>query len=194
VLIGAQVRQAGGFVAALRRAEAMGAEVVQLCPQNNRQWHMPERTDADYAAYRDAATSAGIVTVCHAPYLVNLVSPDRATEERSFATLVANLRAATALGARGLVLHPGSHRGVGSSSAGERIGRCCREALEAAVRADGAVCDLLLENTAGAGGTVGRTFSELATIIAGAAGDDRVGLCLDTQHLFASGVSFATVP
>ncbi len=193
MLLGAQVRQAGGFVAALRRAEAMGARCVQLFVQSNRRWHMPERPEEVFAAYRLTSEHSPVtVTVCHAPYLINVISPDADTADRSRRSLVANLRAATALGAAGLVLHPGSHRGVDPSSALERVARSLVDALdEAGARAP--VCDLLLENTAGAGDTVGRSLDELAGIIDRAGADDRLGVCLDTQHLWASGVAFSTV-
>jgi len=193
VLIGAQVRQAGGFVAALRRAEEMGAEVVQLFAQNNRQWRFPERAADVYMSYREAADLSPVSgTVCHAPYLINLISPDALTRTRSLTSLVANLRAATALGAFGLVLHPGSHRGVDVETSACRIGRLAVAALDDVDATAGGVCDLLLENTAGAGGTVGRTFGELAAIIEAAGHDERIGVCLDTQHLWASGISYAT--
>lgn len=193
--IGAQVRQVGGFLAALARGEEMGAEVVQLFAQSNRQWRLPHHADEVYAAYRAAASASPVVTatVCHAPYLINVISPDRETASRSFVSLVANLRAATALGAIGLILHPGSHRQVAVDSAINRIAACVIGALDKAAAADGQVCDLLLENTAGAGGTIGRSFGELAAVIAAAGGDRRVGICLDTQHLWASGISFATL-
>lgn len=194
---GAQVRQAGGFLAALARGEAMGAEVVQLFAQSSRQWRPPGTAAAageEREAYRAAQASSPVVraTVCHAPYLANLVSPDPTTAERSYASLVANLRAATELGALGLVLHPGSHRGVGRDDAAACIGHLCVAALDSAAGPSGRVCDLLLENTAGGGGTVGRSFGELAEILAAGAGDPRLGVCLDTQHLFAAGVSFRT--
>jgi len=216
VLFGAQVRQAGGFLAALGRAETMGAEVVQLFVQSNRQWRLPERPDEVYAAYREAVTASPVVqaTVCHAPYLINVISPDAETERRSCTSLAANLRAATALGASALILHPGSHRGDNAATAAARIARRAVAALdEAAANAEAApapapapasasapasagngsrVCDLLFENTAGAGDTVGRSFAELAAVIASAGGDPRLGVCLDTQHLWASGVGFGT--
>ena len=193
VRIGAQVSQAGGFLAALRRAEVMGAEVVQLFAQSSRQWRLPDRPDA-HAAYRAAFLASPVVaaTVCHAPYLINLVSPDPEIRARSSASLTANLEAATALGAVGLVLHPGSHRGVDAAAALEQIARSVVASLDQVQATKGEVCDLLLENTAGAGDTVGRRFSELGGILDAAGGDARIGVCLDTQHLWASGVSFAT--
>jgi deoxyribonuclease-4 len=191
MFIGAQVRQVGGYLKALERGEEMGAEFIQLCPQNNRQWRMPAYADEVFDAYREARAASKVVagTVCHAPYLINLIGPDRQTAEMSFASLVANLRAARRLGAIGLVLHPGSHRGVDAGTACGRIARRCVEALEMA-EAD-VTCRLLLENTAGAGGTVGRSFVDLGEIVEAAGGDERIGICLDSQHLFASGVSYA---
>jgi deoxyribonuclease IV len=193
MLIGVQVRQTGGFLAGLRRAEEMGAEVVQLFPQNNRQWRLPDDRDETYAAYRERAEVSPVVnaTVCHAPYLINLISPNLVTEARSLMSLIANLRAATALGAFGLVLHPGSHRGMNAATAAARIGRRALVALDEAMTAMG-VCQLLFENTAGAGGTVGSTFADLAAIIDAAGGDPRLGVCLDTQHLWASGIEYTT--
>jgi hypothetical protein len=134
----------------------MGAEVVQLFPQNSRQWRLPDDRDETYVAYRQRADASSVVsaTVCHAPYLINLISPNPVTEARSLTSLIANLRAATALGAFGLVLHPGSHRGVDQATAAARIARRAVVALDEAMTAMG-VCRLLLENTAGAGGTVG---------------------------------------
>ncbi len=192
---GAQVRQAGGVLAALRRGEDMGAEVVQLFAQSNRQWRHPERPAEHFAEYRAAAATSAVVTltVCHAPYLVNVVSPDPLTRERSAESLAANLRSATALGAAGLVLHPGSHRGVAPERAVGDIADAVVHALDRVEAADGAVCDIWLENTAGSGGTVGRSFAELAAIIDAAGGDERIGLCLDTQHLWAAGVRYTTL-
>lgn len=171
----------------------MGAEVVQLFLQNSRQWRLPDDRDETYVAYRQRAAASPVVsgTVCHAPYLINVISPDPVTEARSLASLIANLRAATALGAFGLVLHPGSHRGHDVDGAAARIAQRAVVALDEAMAAVGE-CQLLLENTAGAGGTVGSTFADLAAIIDAAEGDPRLGVCLDTQHLWASGVEFTT--
>ena len=192
---GAQVRQAGGLLAGLRRGEEMGARIVQLFAQNNRQWRLPTLTDDECAAFRRAADHSCVVdaTVCHAPYLVNVVSPDTVTVMRSLESLHANLRAATLLGAFGLVLHPGSHRGVEPDTATARIADALRRALDDVEGELGETCDALLENTAGSGHSVGRNFEELAAVIAAAGADERLGVCLDTQHLWASGIDFGSV-
>jgi len=190
MLFGAQVRQAGGLLAALRRAEAMGAEVMQVFPQSPRQWRHPEGNAERAVAFGEAWPASATVraVVCHAPYLINLAAADGgATFERSRSCLADNLRAAAAMGASGLVVHIGSHLGVGLDARIDDIAAGLRIALDAAE------CPLLLENTAGAGGTVGRSFEELARVIDAAGGDHRLGVCLDTQHAFAAGMSFDTV-
>jgi deoxyribonuclease-4 len=189
VLIGAQVRQAGGLLAALGRGEAMGAEVVQVWAQSPRQWRRAYRDD-DLAAYRQAQEASTVVrgTVCHALYLINLASSDEELRERSRQCLIDNLRAAELIGAWGLVLHPGSHLGAGLEACVSSLADALLGALDAAA---GPV-PLLLENTAGAGGTLGRTFDELASILDAVRGDSRIGVCLDTQHLWASGIVYAS--
>ena len=189
MLFGAQIRQAGGLLAALRRAEAMGAEVMQVFPQSPRQWRYPEANAERSLAFGRAWPASGVVrrVVCHAPYLINLGAADAEVYARSCACLAENLRAAGAMGAAGLIVHLGSHLGAGLESRLGAIAAGLRAALD---RSD---CPLLLENTAGAGGTIGRSFEELARVIAGAGDDPRLGVCLDTQHAWAAGMAFGTV-
>ena len=190
MLFGAQIRQSGGLLAALRRAEAMGAEVMQVFAQSPRQWRYPEANPDRAEAFGAAWPASPVVkrVVCHAPYLVNLASPDPQLLQKSRQCLVDNLRGAEAMGAFGLVLHLGSHLGAGLEARLDTVAASLRSALDEAAGA----CPILLENTAGAGGTIGRTFEELAQVIERAGDDSRLGVCLDTQHLWASGVAFAT--
>ena len=189
MLFGAQIRQAGGLLAALRRAEAMGAEVMQVFAQSPRQWRYPEANAERSVTFGLAWPASPVVqrVVCHAPYLINLGSADPVVYERSCACLSENLRAASAMGATGLVVHVGSHLGAGLDA--------CLDGVAAGLVAalDQADCPLLLENTAGAGGTIGRSFEELARIIDRAGGHPRLGVCLDTQHAWAAGMAFDTV-
>jgi deoxyribonuclease-4 len=191
MLFGAQVRQAGGLLAALRRAEAMGAEVMQVFAQSPQQWRFPEANPERAAAFGAAWPSSRVVrrVVCHAPYLVNLATEDPELYARSRRCLVDNLRAATAMGAAGLIVHLGSHRGAGLDAWVDGVAR----ALVDGVDEVGPGAALLIENTAGAGGTIGRSFDELGRVIERAGGDRRLGVCLDTQHLWAAGVPFRTV-
>ena len=193
MLFGAQVRQAGGLFAALRRAEAMGAEVWQLFAQSPRQWRTPSRDPEHLAAVREAHRTSTTVArvVCHAPYLINLGSCDAEVQDRSRRCLADNLAASARLGAAGLVVHLGSHLGLGLEARLPAIAGALLEALDS-VWSDVPGCPILLENTAGAGATIGRTFEELALVIEAAGGDERLGVCLDSQHLWASGIPFRT--
>ncbi len=189
MLFGAQVKQAGGLLAALGRAEAMGAQVMQVFAQSPRQWRHPEGNAQRAAVFAEAWPASRVVkkVVCHAPYLINLGTADTEMYERSTRCVVENLRAAATMGACGLVLHVGSHLGAGLDARLGTVARALRAALEEAA------CPLLLENTAGAGGTIGRSFEELARVLERAGDDPRLGVCLDTQHAFAAGMSFDTV-
>lgn len=199
VRIGAHVPAGGDLLPALDRAHRIGAEVIQVFTQSPRAWKPTLYSPEVLEAYRAAAAADPTVqaTWCHATYLVNLASPDPALLSRSLDTLVANLSAARGMGAIGLVVHPGSHRGAGIARALAQVARGLCAAIERARdplgdRDDPTACPLLVENTAGAGHTVGRTFDELAAILAGAGAGGGLGVCLDTAHLWASGVDFST--
>jgi deoxyribonuclease-4 len=189
VLIGAHVRAGGKLVPALDRATEIGAEVVQVFTQSPRAWKPTQYAPEVLDAYRAAQAAHPLVeaTYCHASYLINLATADAELLEKSRACLAANLAAAAGMGASGLVLHIGSHRGLGFEGCVPQV----VAALEEALGAVGAACPILLENAAGAGGTMGRSFEELAGVLEGSGPE--LGVCLDTQHLWASGVSFATL-
>jgi deoxyribonuclease IV len=191
--IGAHVRAGKGLVSALEHGEAIGADVVQIHTQSPRMWKPSQHSDEVLAAYRTAQAAHPSVTAtfCHASYLINLASPDGQLAAKSRSCLTANLATADAMGAAGLVLHLGSHRGAGLDAVLPAVAEALVGSLdEAGVGPEG--CPILLENTAGAGDTVGRTFEELARVVDAAAGDQRLGVCLDTQHLWASGIPFST--
>lgn len=203
--IGAHVRAGGELVGALARAHDIGADVVQVFTQSPRMWKPAQYSPAVLERYRMAAAADDTVsaTFCHATYLINLATGDPVLLERSLDCLVANLSVARGMGASGLVLHAGSHRGAG-------FGGCLAQVVETLLRAldlsrdpleagrgmgvGGGVesCPILLENAAGAGGTVGRDFQELGEILTRAGAGGALGVCLDTQHLWASGVDYST--
>lgn len=139
-------------------------------------------------AERRRSSSCLVDWVCHATYLINLASTDAAVCRRSAECLAENLRVCSALGASSLIVHVGSHMGVGLDT---RLSTVC-DAIGAALEATPAGSTLLLENTAGAGGTIGRTFEELAVVMDEAGWHQRLGVCLDSQHLWASGYDFST--
>ncbi|MHB8318783.1 MAG: deoxyribonuclease IV [Acidimicrobiales bacterium] len=199
MLVGAHVRAGGDLVGALARGEEVGARTIQVFTQSPRAWKPAQYSAEVLRNYREAQVAHPTIdsTFCHATYLINLASSDSDLLAKSKACLLANLEVATGIGARGLVLHIGSHKGAGLESCVPQIVDSLLEAIDIAgdraVEGDNEVrCPILLENAAGAGGTVGRSFEELATIIEAAGAGDSIGVCVDTQHLWASGVRFSS--
>jgi deoxyribonuclease-4 len=202
MLIGAHVRAGKGLTSALEHGDEIGAEVVQIFTQSPRMWKPSQYGPEVMEGYRAAQSVHPKVkkTFCHATYLINLASPDPELALKSQLCLNANLATATGIGSEGLVLHVGSHRGAGFETTLPAVAEALLGALDSddvAAAADlsesSAPCPILLENAAGAGDTVGRSFEELAAIIDAAEDDERLGVCLDTQHLWASGIGFASV-
>src|SRR6266516_1533021 len=183
--IGAHVSSAGGIDKAIDRAVAIGADSVQVFTQSPRAWRPTNHDPASFERFREKRAEAGVGGVlCHAVYLTNLASPDPVTYERSVATLRNTTEVACAIGADGVVFHVGSHLGSGLEAGLEHVVPALEQALE--------LCTdetwLLMENSAGAGGTIGRSIAELATIHERLGRHPRLGVCLGSCHLFVSGV------
>ncbi|MHB8243012.1 MAG: deoxyribonuclease IV [Solirubrobacteraceae bacterium] len=188
MLIGAHVSPAGGLPKAIERGVERGCRSIQIFNQSPRMWKASAYRDEDVAAFREAMQESPIDAVLiHAVYLLNCASDDPDIRAKSLASLTNSLRVGAAIGASGVVLHPGSAKTGHVGEAIARAGATIREAL-----ADSEDCPLHLENTAGAGGTLGRSIDELAELIEAAGGDQRIGLCLDSCHLFASGYDIRT--
>ncbi len=188
MLIGAHVSQSGGLDKAVARGTERGAEAIQIFNQSPRMWRPTAYTDEDFAAFRDALGESPIKSVLiHAVYLLNCASEDGEIRKKSLRSLTQSLRVGEAIGAAGVVLHPGSAKKGEVGRAITRAGKVIRQALGSSQQ-----CDLLLEDTAGAGGTLGRSFEELAALLDAAGGDRRLGICLDSCHLYASGYDIAT--
>jgi deoxyribonuclease-4 len=188
MLIGAHVSPAGGPAKAVERGVERGCEAIQIFNQSPRQWKPTTYSDEQVSAFHEAMEASEVdALLIHAVYLVNCASEDRDFRKKSLTSLTASLRAGDALGAVGVVLHPGSALKSDAKAAVKRAAAVIGEALKESER-----CPLHLENTAGAGGTLGRTFEELAALIDGAGGGKRLGACLDSCHLFASGYDVRT--
>ena len=188
MLLGAHVTTGGGLVNAHSRGVEIGAEAIQVFNQSPRMWRPTRWKDDDVAAFRGLMQDGPIRSVViHAVYLVNPASRDPEVRSKSIASLIHSLRMGDAIGADGVVLHPGSTVGEPHEEALARVGDALHEGL-----AESEGCRLLLEDTAGAGNTLGRTFEELAGLIELAGGDERLGLCLDSCHLLASGFDVRT--
>ena len=185
MLFGAHVSSSGGIWQAIDRAEAIGCDAVQVFTQSPRMWRPTNHTPEVVERFRERRAEAGIGSVvCHALYLVNLASPDPAIYEKSVTALRATLETAAAIGAEGVVFHVGSHLGAGLEAGLERIVPALRELLE--LTTDDLW--LLMENSAGAGGTIGRSTDELAVIHDALDRHPRLGLCLDSCHWYVSGI------
>lgn len=185
MLFGAHVSSAGGISKAIDRAEELGCDAVQIHTQSPRMWrptaHGPEQIERFRARRAEARIGA---VVCHALYLVNLASPDRAIRTKSLAALEATLDVAAAIGAEGVIFHVGSHLGAGMGVARRRVVPALRRLLERTTDE----LWLLMENSAGAGGTIGRSTDELAGLFDAVDRHRRLGVCLDSCHWWVSGV------
>jgi deoxyribonuclease IV len=185
VLFGAHVSSEGGIDKAVDRAADMGCEAVQVFTQSPRMWRPTAHSEESLARFRERRAEAGIQSVvCHAVYLVNLGTLDDDMYEKSRIAMEATVETACALEAEGVVFHVGSHRGAGFEAGVKRALPVLRELLKRC--ADRTM--LLLENTAGAGGTMGRSAAELEAFFDALAGHRALGLCLDSCHWYASGV------
>jgi deoxyribonuclease IV len=182
VLFGGHV--SGGVKAAPERAQAIGANAVQLFVQSPRAWRFPDHDRAVLGSFAERARGAGIEAVLvHAIYLCNFASPDDEIYGKSVSTLSSTVDAACALGADGVVFHVGSHLGSGFEAGLERAAPAVEQVLERCSETTW----LLAENSAGTGGTIGRSLEELATLVDRLGRHPRLGICLDSCHLWASG-------
>jgi deoxyribonuclease IV len=183
MLVGAHVSTAGGLPKAIERGSEIGCESIQIFNQSPRMWRPTNYGDDDFAAFREAMDDSPIeAVVIHAVYLINCASKDKELRKKSQASLTHALRIGDAIGARGVVLHPGAQKG---EPLGPSIKRAAK-VIAAAVR-DSDSCPLLLEQTAGHKGLLGRDFDQTAELIDLAGGGERLGLCLDSCHLFVQG-------
>jgi deoxyribonuclease IV len=191
MLIGAHVSPAGGPAKAVARGEERGCQAIQIFNQSPRMWRPSVYSDEAVAEFREALEASEQVdaVLIHAIYLINLATEDDEMREKSLASLIGSLRAGDRIGAVGVVVHPGSAL-LNGGSAEKAIARAAEAIKEALAESDH--CPLHLEDVAGTGGTIGRSFEELAGMIEGAGGGERLGVCLDSCHLFASGYDIST--
>jgi deoxyribonuclease-4 len=188
MLIGAHVSTAGGLVEAHQRGVERGCNAIQVFNQSPRMWRPTRWKPDDVAEFLDLIKDGPIESVTiHAVYLINPATKDREMRRKSADSLIHALRMGDEFRADGVVIHPGSTVGEPHEDALARAGEMFRHALE-----ESDSCRLLLENTAGAGNTLGRTFSELRALIDLSGGHKRIGVCLDSCHMLASGFDIRT--
>jgi deoxyribonuclease IV len=188
VLIGIHVSTAGGLDRAVQRGVEREADAIQIFNQSPRAWRPTQYTDGDLAAVRKTIDASSIdAVVIHAIYLINLATSDREIKRKSTRSLAHALRVGEAIGANGVVVHAGSRKDAPPAAAMRRAGREIGKVLQQSES-----CPLLLENTAGTQGPLGRDFDELADLIERGGADKRLGVCIDCCHLFASGFEIGT--
>ena len=174
----------GGVKKALDNGLAMGADAVQLFVQSPRTWRFPDHKEADLASFRAKRDEADVPAFVHALYLVNLAAPDDDIYGKSVETMRSTMDAACAIDSEGVVFHVGSHLGAGFDAGLERVVPALTQVLDRSNERTW----LLLENSAGAGGTIGRSLDELAVIFDALGRHERLGICLDSCHLYVSGI------
>ncbi|MDQ6836550.1 MAG: deoxyribonuclease IV [Actinomycetota bacterium] len=184
MLIGAHVSPAGGLDKAVARGAQRGCQAIQIFNQSPRMWRPTAYDEDDFAAChaelkRHRRMKAILI---HAVYLLNCASTDKEIVKKSRASLIQSLRVGDGIEAAGVVLHAGSAKQGDVGRAIKRAGKVIAQALSETER-----CPLHLEDTAGAGGTLGRSFAELGGLLDAAGGGPRLGVCLDSCHLLASG-------
>ena len=184
MLLGAHVSVSGGIHTAIDRIEAMGGDAVQVFTQSPRMWRPTNHDPANFERFKERRAEAGIGAVaCHALYLINLANPKDDFYSKSVEALKNTVDVGCAIGADAVVFHVGSHLGSGFEAGLKRVVPALAEALERCNETTW----LCMENTAGTGATIGRSLDELAALYEALDRHPRLGVCLDSCHLYASG-------
>jgi deoxyribonuclease-4 len=188
-LIGAHISTRGGVHTVFERAKAIDASAIAMFAKNSNQWKGKELTDDDCALFKKQRTVRPILT--HASYLINLATTNKEFHRKSIAAMADELDRAERLGAHAVVLHPGAHMGAGSQAGIDQIARSL-DTVHAMLPRHRVIT--LLETSAGQGSCVGCTFEELGAIRSLVDDKRRVGICIDTCHIFAAGYDIRTEP
>ena len=188
MLIGAHVSTGGGLSKAIERAVDARCEAIQIFNQSPRMWRPTNYSAGDFAAFREAMAASPVeVVAIHMIYLINPAAKDREMRRKSLDSLTHALRVGDAIGAMGVVVHPGALKDDTRTNARKRAIGLIKEALARSER-----CPIFYENTAGSPQLLGRDFDETAELIDKTGGPKRLGLCIDTCHLYATGYDIAT--
>jgi deoxyribonuclease IV len=190
VYLGAHIGTSDGYPEAARTGRSIGCDAIQIFSKSPHSWKGPPVRPEVAEAFQAACVEVGLKGVSvHHNYLTNIASPKNPNYFGSRKSLVEELDRANLLGAQHVIFHPGAHMGSGPEAGQKRI----IEALNAIFAESGAKkVRLLLENAAGQGTTMGSTFEELAILLDGVTDQDRVGIAIDTCHLFEAGNDFRT--
>ena len=188
MLIGAHVSTGGGLPKAIVRAEERRCEAIQIFNQSPRMWKPTRYSDDDFAAFREAMAESRVeVVAIHMIYLINPAAKDKEMRKKSLDSLTHALLVGDGIGALGVVVHPGALKDDTQTNARKRAINLVKEAL-----ARSESCPIIYENTAGSPQLLGRDFDETAELIDKSGGPKRLGLCIDSCHLFATGYDIRT--
>ncbi|MCL7452798.1 MAG: deoxyribonuclease IV [Anaerolineae bacterium] len=190
VLLGAHQSIAGGVEKALARGQEAGCDTIQIFVKSPNRWQSKPLAEENITAFKQAMLDTGIAPVfAHAPYLLNLATPDEQLWLKSLEALTDDLERCEQLELPGLVVHPGSHMGSGEEMGLARIAAALDEVHR---RLPGYEVQVWLETTAGQGDHLGYTFDQLQAMIAAVRDPERLGICFDTAHAFAAGYELRT--
>jgi deoxyribonuclease-4 len=188
MLIGAHVSTGGGLVRAIERAEDARCEAIQIFNQSPRMWRPTRYSEDDFAEFREAMAASRVeVVAIHMIYLINPAAKDREMQKKSLESLTHALRVGDGIGALGVVVHPGALKDDTRANARKRAVKLIKEALARSER-----CPIIYENTAGSPQLLGLDFDETAELIERTGGSKRLGLCIDSCHLHATGYDVRT--
>lgn len=190
ILLGSHMSTSGGMAKAIDRGESIGCTAIQVFVKGNTRWQWPPLKPDDVAKFREGLQRANIKSViAHAIYLVNLCSDKPEFVRKSVDDMTDELNRCDTLGIPGVVMHPGAHCGAGCEAGIEAIAQGLNEVFAATPEGSARV---LLETTAGQGSCLGHQFEEISGIIERVERKDRLGVCLDTCHVFAAGFDLRT--
>lgn len=190
-LLGSHLSIAGGYYKAVNAAKELDLDCVQIFTKNNNQWRAKEMTEEDVTKFRDAIEETGIQMPCaHDSYLINLASPQEELWQKSLAAFIIELERAERLGLAGVVMHPGSYVKSTEEEGLQKIIEAFDIVLE---KTAGQKVEVWIETTAGQGTNLGHRFEHLNEIISGVQDHTRLGVCVDTCHIFAAGYPLETI-
>lgn len=188
MLIGAHVSTGGGLVRAIERAEERTCDAIQIFNQSPRMWRPTRYSDDDFAEFREAMGNSRVAVVAiHMIYLINPAAKDSEMQRKSLESLTHALWVGDGIGALGVVVHPGALKDDSRTNARKRAIKLIKEALARSER-----CPIIYENTAGSPQLLGLDFDETAELIDRTGGPKRLGLCIDSCHLHATGYDVRT--
>lgn len=188
--LGAHMSISGGLYKAIQRIQKVGGTALQIFSKNQRQWRVPSLTEESIQAFKEEWQKWGRYPVAvHTSYLINLAAKNKDILKRSVSAFADELKRAALLGIPFVIIHPGSHGGEGVKTGLKKVVQSLDRSLELSETTE---VMILLETTAGQGTNLGASFEELAFILEKSKYQEKLGVCVDTAHIFAAGYDLRT--